>query len=354
VFQAEFYDGLSARAKSVWVEVNEGRLQVNVEGNLFSYKLTEIEVQAKLGATKRLIDLPDGARLEAADIGELEAVMPSKSAFFWSAMHYLENHLGWVLIALCFTVFAGWAFLQHGVPKLAEYVAKATPPGMEANLGEQVLKGLDHKFGYFSPSKTKKARQTNIVAALNKLCNENDCPAYRLEFRDGGVIGANAFALPGGIMVVTDGLIKLAKNDIEIVAVLAHELGHVKQRHAFRQSIQSTLSGLVLAAATGDVSSMASGLPAVLVQMRYSRLHELEADDFALKALKASCLPPRAFANILFRLQNQALDSDKNQSANKTTEKTQPEAYDPISDMLSTHPNTIERIKPFVAAKQGC
>ncbi|MFW5431234.1 MAG: M48 family metallopeptidase [Methylophilaceae bacterium] len=354
MFQAEFYDGLSARAKSVWVEVRGDRLQINIEGEPLSYTLAEMEVQAKLGATKRIIDLPDSARLEATDISEVEAAMPSPSAGFWRALHYLENNLGWVLISLVATVFAGWMFLQHGVPKLAEYVAKVTPPSMEARLGEQVLKGLDHKYGYFSPSKTNKARQTKIASALDQLCDVNTCPQYQLNFRDGGIIGANALALPGGIMVITDGLVELAKDDNEIVAVLAHELGHVKQRHAFRQSIQGTLSGLVLAAVTGDVSSLGSGLPAVLMQMRYSRQHELEADGFALAALQKSCLPPRAFADILFRLQNQPLERGDKKTKNKTKKENPAEAYDPISDMLSTHPNTIERIKPFVEAKQHC
>jgi Zn-dependent protease with chaperone function len=354
MFQAAFFDGLTACAKPVWVEIGNDFLQVNVEGVLQTYKFADIAVQAKLGAVKRIIDLPEGARLEAADISELEAAMPSKAAFLWTTLHYLENHMGWVVISLCLTVFAGWLFIQHGVPKLAEYVAKATPPSMELSLGEQVLKGLDHKFGYFSLSKTTKIRQTDITTALNKLCEVNDCPEYRLAFRDGGVIGANAFALPGGIMVVTDGLVDLAKNDTEIVAVLAHELGHVKQRHAFRQSIQSTFSGLILAALTGDVSSMASGLPAALVQMRYSRQHELEADHFALNALQQACLPPRAFAEILFRLQNQTFGTDGKKSKNSSTKNAESNAYDPISDMLSTHPNTIERIKPFVEAKPAC
>lgn len=354
MFQADYFDGLSAKAKSVWVEVSHESIKVNVEGKLQAYQFAALEVQAKLGATKRIIDLPDGARLEAVDISEIEAAISSKSAFFWSALHYLENHLGWVLISLCLTVFAGWAFLQHGVPMLAESVAKATPVSMELSLGEQVLKGLDSRFSYFSPSKTKKAQQTEIANALSKLCEANDCPAYKLKFRDGGIIGANAFALPGGIMVVTDGLVELAKNDTEIVAVLAHELGHVKQRHAFRQSIQSTLSGLIFAALTGDVSSMASGLPAALMQMRYSRLHELEADGFALEALQNACVPPRAFADILLRLHEQASDLEEKKSKSKATESSQSHPSDPISDMLSTHPNTIERIKPFLKAKPAC
>jgi Zn-dependent protease with chaperone function len=83
------------------------------------------------------------------------------------------------------------------------------------------------------------------------------------------------------MMVVTDELVALSKNETEVVAVLVHELGHVQYRHAFRQSIQGVLSGLVLAAVTGDVSAMASGVGGVLLQMRYSKAHETEADTFA-------------------------------------------------------------------------
>ena len=104
------------------------------------------------------------------------------------------------------------SFLQFGVPKLAEYVAKATSPSMEKKVGEQALQGLDSQIGYFSPSEADPARKASITAALNQLCVAiKDCPQYQLEFRDGGMIGANAFALPGGYMVVTDQIIALSK-----------------------------------------------------------------------------------------------------------------------------------------------
>jgi len=352
MFQADFYDGLSAKAKTAWVEVHEDAILVTVDSNRQTYLFKDIEVQAKLGQAKRIIDLPDGARLEAANIDALENAMPSASIGFWKALHYIENHLAWVMFALVGTVFAGWMFLQYGVPKLAEYVAKATPPRMEKNLGEQVLKGLDHKFGYFKPSKVKQTRQDEIAQALAHLCQANDCPPHELMFRDGGPIGANAFALPGGIMVVTDGLVELAQSDDEIIAVLAHELGHVQQRHAFRQSIQSTLAGLMLAAVTGDVSTLGSGLPAALMQMRYSREHELEADRYALASLQQSCLPPRAFAEILYRLQRQHVHGEDEKTEDDKEGKAS--HYNPVNDMFSTHPDSMERIKPFLEAKPAC
>ena len=369
-FQADYFDGLSARAKLVTVRVltDTKQLTFDVEGYTHTFALADIDVQAKLGGAKRLIDLPDKSRLEADDISPLEVAMPSKASTFWRGLHYLENHLGWVLVALVATVLAGWLFLQFGVPKLAEYVAKATPPSMEKKVGEQALQALDSQIGYFSPSKADPARKASISAALKHLCDAlHDCPQYQLEFRDGGMIGANAFALPGGYMVVTDQIIELSKNDTEIVAVLAHELGHVKQRHAFRQSLQGVLSGLILAAITGDVSSIGSGLPAVLMQMRYSREHETEADMFALNALEKACLPPKAFADILQRLEaqmrNGASDDrktkggrtvNKEAKAEQKTPAPSPEGHDVVSEMLASHPDTLARIKPFLAAKQTC
>lgn len=351
-FQADYFDGLSARAKPVTVRVKTSphlHIAFEIANESLAFALADCDVQAKLGKAKRLIDLPNGGRLEAENIDVLEALMPLKTNLFWRGLHYLENHLAWVFASLLLTVFAGWLFLQFGVPKLAEAVAKATPPSMEAQLGEQVLKGLDHKLGYFSPSETDVAHKTAITAALSNLCSKvKSCPVYRLEFRNGGVIGANAFALPGGIMVVTDGLVRLAKNDTEIVAVLAHELGHVQQRHAFRQSLQGVLAGLIIAAVTGDVSSVASGLPAVLMQMRYSREHELEADHFALSALQKACLPTRAFADILQRLEAQALVATNDKNAKPKPGSDPKQKTHPISELLSSHPDTQLRIQPFL------
>ncbi len=367
-FQADYFDGLSARHMQVNVRVaaHGKHIVFDVNSHALTFNFSEINIQAKLGSAKRLIDLPDGAKLEADDISELEAAMPSKTSAFWRSLHYLENHLGAVLVCMIATVFAGWFFLQFGVPKLAQYVAHITPPAIETKIGQQVLAGLDSKIGYFSPSKTLPNRKSNVVSGLNKLCSAiKTCPQYQLEWREGGLIGANAFALPGGIMVVTDELVKLAKNDDEIIAVLAHELGHVKERHAYRQSLQGVLAGLILASITGDVSSVASGLPAVLIQMQYSREHELQADNFALNALQKACIPPRVFADILQRLQmrgDRKQDSQlskksnaNNQATKKTNQQAKQAPNEPVvSQLLSSHPNTLERIKPFLQASQKC
>jgi Zn-dependent protease with chaperone function len=151
----------------------------------------------------------------------------------------------------------------------------------------------------------------------------------RLEFRAAPAIGPNAFALPAGIIVVTDELIGLAQDDEEVLAVLAHELGHVRHRHTMRHLLQSSATALIIAGVTGDVASatsLAASAPALLVQTKYSRDFEREADRFAIDLLRKAGIGPQHFAAILARLET------------KRKGKT-----GVIPTFLSSHPPTEER-----------
>lgn len=349
-FQADYFDGISARAVKVEIEANSDGIAFSTQDVRHVFRLADIHVQPKLGCARRVIELPDGGRLEANDIALLEALKrPDGKTFFWLWLHRLENHLGWALFALILTLLAGWGTINFVIPALAEQVAYATTPSMERKLGEQVLEMMDEQVwtmeghedqvslqvGYFKPSQLDQARQTALSEQLMALCAKlPDCPAHELKFRGGGKIGANAFALPGGFIVVTDELFALAKTDLEIIAVLMHELGHVKMRHTLRQTLQSALSGLLLVAVTGDVDSLASGLPAALMQLRYSRQMETEADAYALTSLQRACVPPRLFADILQRLEQENSIS--------------------IPEIVSTHPDNQARLQPFFEAKLDC
>ena len=348
-FEADYFDGISPRAKRVLVAVRDGRalfiapvqsgdIAINTLEETLQYEIKNCTVQARLGQGRRLIDLPDDTRLET-DYQDLEGCLPAKpSNAFWKGLHYAESHLGLVAISVVCIVFAGYALLKYGVPVAAKYAAMATPPAIEKDLGKQTLATLDHeKLGYFEATKLPKARQDEIKAALNVLCQKTqNCPSYDLQFRKSPTIGANAFALPGGYLVMTDELVELAKNNDEITAVLAHELGHVKGRHALRQTLQGTVSGIIIIAITGDASSVAAGLPALMMNMSYSRELETEADIYSLEALKTACIPTKSFATLLLRLVGSHGGGDV------------------IPEMVSSHPDTKARIKPFLQEQQTC
>lgn len=337
-FEADFYDGISARAKRVLVTIHAGQFLFETTATQdsatsvtsFAYQVSDCYIQAKLGSGKRFIDLPDDGRLET-DFQEIESHLTAKPSHgVWRFIHYAENHKVLIFCSLIAIVLASVVLVKHGVPVLAKYAAMAIPASAEHDLGKQTLLTLDQeKIGYFSPSELSQARQQSLLAGLQTMCSKtHDCPNFTLNFRKSPVIGANAFALPGGYIVMTDELVALAANDDEIIAVLAHEMGHVQKRHALRQTLQGTLSGLIIIAITGDVSSVAAGLPTLMMNMHYTRELETEADNFALANLRKACMPTKAFATILLRLE----------ASHGGTQ---------IPEMLSSHPDTKARVAPF-------
>jgi predicted Zn-dependent protease len=128
--------------------------------------------------------------------------------------------------------------------------------------------------------------------------------------------------------VLTDELVQLAGDDRELVGVLAHELGHIEQRHALRSVLQKSALSLAVSLFTGDVSSsFAAALPSFLLEARYSREFEREADAFAVEKLRAAGIDPAHLARMLERLRAHAGEPDH-----------------PLIGYLQTHPPTPERI----------
>src|SRR5262249_5372781 len=129
---------------------------------------------------------------------------------------------------------------------------------------------------------------------------------YLLLFRRGGFVGANAFALPDGRVVMTDELWQLVKNDEEIEGVFAHEMAHVDHAHGLQRMYQASLLPAALALLTGDpsqFSQVATVLPGILIESSYSRAFEQQADDDAAATLKRMGASPTHLADLLKRLE---------------------------------------------------
>ena len=152
-----------------------------------------------------------------------------------------------------------------------------------------------------------------------------------LTFRRG--IGANAVALPNGTVIATDELVNVAKTDQQVLAVLAHEIGHVHHRHGLRMALESSTVLLLMSAYLGDVTqltNLSAALPGVYAQAHYSRDNETEADTFARRYMDQAGIPHHDFADILRTLQKQ-FGPDPNHGL----------------QYLSSHPPTTERIHRF-------
>lgn len=338
---AQYFDGINASPQTVYVEqINHLLILKTTQGQIVKQlSQNEYKVQPAIGKTQRIIELPMGAHLRLTQESLSTLIPTAHPSNFWSILHHVENHLGLVSLTLVGAILASLAFMRWGVPLLAYTTASFTPPAIEVQLGQQTLDALDEpKLGYFMTSALSASEQANVTQQLVQLCSQTkSCPTYTLHFRKSHPsIGANAFALPGGQLVLTDALFKLAKNSNEVTAVLAHELGHIKKRHALRQILQSSLSGLLIVMLTGDFSSIAASIPTAMLHLQYTRDLEKEADDYALASMLKACLPTRSFADILLRL-----DQQSHQGAS-------------IPEFLSSHPATQKRIQPFIDSNVTC
>jgi Zn-dependent protease with chaperone function len=204
---------------------------------------------------------------------------------------------------------------------------------MLQKMGTSTLQTLDKLM--LEPSKLDPARQQALREAYAKLSPLPDAQLdYRIEFRSAPQIGPNAFALPDGNIVMLDELVALTQNDDEILAVLAHERGHVEQRHALRMVLQSSAVGLAMTWYMGDVSSLLATVPAMLVQASYSRDMEREADEYAARTLQLNARSPCLLPDILLKLEAAHAKRQAEAVANKEGS---------VMDYLAGHPATQER-----------
>jgi predicted Zn-dependent protease len=146
----------------------------------------------------------------------------------------------------------------------------------------------------------------------------------------------NAFALPGGYIYITRGLLALASNEAEVAGVLAHELGHVVARHAAQRYSRSMATGLGLAFGIPPVAGDLAGLGAQVWLQDYSRDQELEADQLAVRYMTRAGYDPEAMVT-LFR----KLDADARLQAALVGD---PGAADRFNIMAS-HPRTADRLR---------
>jgi predicted Zn-dependent protease len=215
----------------------------------------------------------------------------------------------------------------YGFPAAAEWVARSAPPTVERRMGEEVLRVLDR--AYLEPSALDQSERTAIAERFARAARQT-APAVtcRVEFRAAGDT-VNAMALPGGIIILLDGLVEFAEDPDEVFAVLGHELGHVFHGHPFRDMLQSLGVGALAGLAWGDFSGVAAAAPAVVGWLRYSRDFEREADEFALRFLAENGLdgrPLHAFFERVGSLEREL-------------------GVDEMPEFLSTHPNTAERLE---------
>ena len=329
--KARLFDKQSSKFKEGELTFKENTILLEIEDETRSYPLEKVTFSERLGNMPRSIYLSETEVCEVQDNTLIDKEL-KKRALLKSArfIHHLESKSIYILPALTVTLLMVFGFIKYVLPYSAEKIAYAVPQSIATQIGTGTLQTLDKLV--LQPSKLDENKKQEITTEFKKMATYmHGLPPLHLVFRSAKKIGANAFALPDGTIVMTDQLVILADNNQEILSVLAHEIGHIKNRHAIRMVLQNSAMLVLIMTLTGDAtsaSSIVSTLPTMLIESSFSRDLESEADDYAMQVMNESGIALHYFADIMQKL-----------SAGREEDET--------GEYFSSHPITSSRIKKF-------
>lgn len=229
-----------------------------------------------------------------------------------------------LLMALGLMVGLGAAayWLLPGATGLAALIL---PKNWEAQLGKAIYSGMTD--GATACDDEVVAR--NLQAIIDRLAQAAPPHPYQFHItvvQDGTM---NAFAAPGGYIVLHTGLLEVTTAPEELAGVLAHEMQHVLRQHGVQALFREISSGLLVSAVMGDAGGAMDMLlegAKTLDSMHYSRSHEAEADRLGLAMMQAAHINPQGMIRLFQKLHE--------------AEALQPQ----VPTYLSSHPATTERL----------
>lgn len=287
-----------------------------------------VEVSGRVGSVPRRFSFPDGSLFETRDNDAADRLLRAAGGRGSGFVHWLEQFRLRLAVIAVAVVLLGALIYRFALPALVEVAVAVTPPFVPGLMSQGTLSALDK--AVFSESTLDPARQAAIRAGFEGIAAKSKAGAgaFTLNFRGGGFIGPNAFALPDGTLVVTDELVTMANGDDEmILGVLAHEIGHVEHEHSLRQLYRAAgVAGLVMLIA-GDIGSAMEDILAQgggLLALSYSRDAEREADRRSVDLMLAAGRDPLAIERFFERIEAMV-------------------GPDSRTSILATHPATAER-----------
>lgn len=238
--------------------------------------------------------------------------------------------IGWTAGAAVAVAILGITLYRWGIPGIASAATPYVPVAWEESLGRQVV-------AHLAPE-TQQCRDPERLRKLDSIAQTlaatHPASPYRITLSVVDDPTVNAFAAPGGRVVILRGLLEQTASPDQLAGVLAHELQHIYQRHTTKAILEQATATLLLSAVSGDISGgLAWGLEGArtMGSLHYSRSHEMEADIEGLRMMQAARLDPAAMIAVYGTMERGALDHAG------------PPAF------LSTHPDMGERLATLIA-----
>jgi beta-barrel assembly-enhancing protease len=320
-FSAYFYDGQSGVKRDVTIETIGQQFYLDeVERRHGPFDFGKISYTGKVGrADVYGHDGRDGWRLGlSGDIPQsVAARLPAKQIYGrW------VDRLGIGPAALAFGVAS--AAVVAVVMFIPQWLAPLIPSSFETRIGDALIGDFG---GRFCGTGKGSAALQKLAAALDKRPGD-------LQIEVANIDMLNAVALPGGKIIIFQGLLDQARSPDEVAGVLAHEMGHVRKRHVMQSLLRQMGISLVLGGLDGNSGSIVNGA----LGATYTRAAETEADGFSIAALSNAAISPVATASFFDRLAKLDGSDEGN------------EQMQAVTGYMSSHPLSSARKTAFEAS----
>ena len=320
----QFTDGQTA-------EVHQVQVRLDVTGFMLTREVTGVKLGQWPLASLKIDDSFKGL-IRVTSMSQPQAEVTVAGSDFRAALVQVgavkkDWHPQLLILSLVFAVVALVGGLVVVIDPLAKSIALKVPMSIEYKVKESFAK----QYG----AKSCSSLEGDVALGVLSRRLGADKTEIKYDIRVEDKTEVNAFALPGGVIFLTKGLLKAANSADEVAGVLAHEMEHVRQRHIMASLVRSAMLTGVWQVAVGDFTGILAVDPSTVYQLatlKYDRNAEAEADAGALKTLDKSSISRKGFAEFFERLKKDKASI--------------------IPDILSTHPDHDKRIA-LINAKGG-
>ena len=309
---------------SFWLQSNFKEINRKVQSD-------EMVIDTPLGSLPYKILMAEGLVFEVKNNQETKEFLEfCEKPIAESWLNYLEQKKSVIFVGIMVLAFLVVSVPRYILPWVGDQIANLIPHSWLIMAGDETLEILDASL--FAPSDLAIQDQDQYTKEFNRMADLvlND-RTTRLVFRKSEEIGPNAFALPGGVVVLTDELVEIAEKKDGVIGVLAHELGHIQLKHPARRLVRSLMALAVVSLILDDSATFAEELATIsgsLISLAYTREFEEEADRAGKEILIRAGLSPIPLANLLQKLSD-ICEEDCSQ----------------LPYWLSTHPTVPSRIE---------
>lgn len=314
---------------------NTVRVMTNDRALLTEAPLPDIKFDTRLGDLPRKLTFPDGTVFETDDHAFIAGIEEPSPGIL---LHYFEQLHPRLLLFVAAAFIGAWLIYRFVLSGFVAVAVFLTPAPLITAIDESTLQSMDHTLTM--PSRLNPKQREDAQAIFQHLLialpeNQKDRD-FSLHFRRMRGDAPNAFALPGGTVVLTDALATQFDADV-VASVLGHEIGHVVEDHGLRRVYHSLGAFVLISLVAGETGPILEDILLegnLLLSLSFSREQESAADRFGLRLADAAGYDPGGLADFFIALQKANGGSSR-------------------SGWLSTHPANEDRINDIEAYIDG-